>query len=435
MLIPHKIPEKEPTIRVGIVLPEDRQVQLTLHLEGKIKARMDGLERDLADMPLAIRTENDRLYINGIKDLPVCDTLELASKSKETRMRIFPVIAGRRFHWKKEIEVRLTHKLEIKIHEGMLLVINELPLEDYVASVATSEMSEKCPDTFLGVQTIVARSWMLANVEQKHIRLGFDVCNDDCCQRFQGTAKLTRKALKAANRTRGQVLLFDNTLCDARYSKSCGGVTERFENLWEGESLPYFQNRLDADAGVLPDLRDEKNLEKWVKTVPKTYCSHHFVPEKELTQYLGNVDEKGNYFRWQKTIDQQTLLENIHDKLALNALAILDLVPIKRGGSGRMLELRIDYLDDKGQRKARRIHKDYPVREVLHPEFLYSSACIIEKKPGREKYPDFHYTGAGWGHGAGMCQIGALGMALAGYDTDAILAHYYPGSALQSIYP
>jgi len=159
-----------------------------------------------------------------------------------------------------------------------------------------------------------------------------------------------------------------------------------------------------------------------------------FIPENELAKYLGKVDEKSKYFRWKKKISQKDLLQNINSKLGLEASAILDLLPLKRGGSGRMLELRIDYIDDQGKEKSCKVLKDYNAREVLHPEFLYTSACISKKSFQNNKHPDFIYTGAGWGHGAGLCQIGGLGMSLAGRSVEEILYHYYPGSELEQIY-
>ncbi|MBK7096084.1 MAG: SpoIID/LytB domain-containing protein [Saprospiraceae bacterium] len=164
------------------------------------------------------------------------------------------VIAGRGFHWAKKIDVKLAYRLIISVVNSNILLINELPLEEYLACVATSEMSSECPDTYIEAQSIVARSWMLANVEQKHVALGFDVCNDDCCQRFQGVNNLTEHSRKAARATRGKVLMYNNKIVDARYSKSCGGVMERFENLWENDPKDYMLNIPDAPGNIIVDL-------------------------------------------------------------------------------------------------------------------------------------------------------------------------------------
>lgn len=434
MLNSSKIPRSEPKIRVGIILPEDKQTKCRLEINAPIRIKCDNQYLKIETSELSFEIEQGNLVLHVAHSPVKCRNCTVIVPDPKQSIALFPVMAGRTFHWKKEIEVYLTHAIDIKVHDDYLVLINELPLEHYIACVATSEMSAECPESFLEAQTIVARSWMLANVEQKHVHLGFDVCNDDCCQRYQGSKNLTPYALNAAQNTRGQVLMFENNICDARYSKSCGGVTEKFEHLWEGEPLPYMVNQTDAFDLSLPDLTSEHDLINWLATIPKTFCSPHFVPKKELSRYLGKVDESGQYFRWEKKVTQEELLINFREKTGLPAKAIVDLVPLNRGGSGRILELRIDYLDQEENKKELIIHKDYQVRNFLHPEFLYSSACIIEKMEGPSTFPDFKYKGAGWGHGAGMCQIGALGMAFSGEDTRAILAHYYPGSTLQSIY-
>ena len=435
MLKSNHIPEKEPMIRVGLILPEDRQSGLRLHAPNPVQLHAEsGEARWVPAGECRIEVEGDELVIHASSFLFRGKKLSLESTNPGTSMIIGPVTAGRAFHWEKRIDVRVTHRLDITCDAGSLLVINELPLENYLACVATSEMSAACPDSFIEVQTIVARSWMLANVEQKHIRLGFDVCNDDCCQRYQGINDLSPKALETALRSRGKVLISEGRICDARYSKSCGGVTERFENLWEGKSLPYMVNQVDGKDIPLPDLTQESPFETWVHSVPDTFCSPHHIPENELAKYLGKVDEGGKYFRWKKTISQQELLRNVREKLCLDATAILDLIPRKRAGSGRMLELVILIQEPRGQVREISVYKDYEIRKVLDPAFLYSSACTIVKNQDAGTLPDFTYFGAGWGHGAGLCQIGALGMSLDGYSSESILTHYYPGTKLKKIY-
>jgi SpoIID/LytB domain protein len=330
----------------------------------------------------------------------------------------------------------LTGSLEIKNLDGNLILTNHLPLEEYLACVATSEMSSQCPDSYIEAQTIVARSWMLANVEQKHIDLGFDVCNDDCCQRFQGINNLTMQSRNAAKKTAGQVLMYDEKIVDARYSKSCGGIMEKFENLWENDPKPYMLNKSDAPVDFNVDLTDENQLKQWVDKVPVSFCSPHYIKEEELHKYLGNVDEQGKYFRWEIETTQEELVDNMKGKLGIDIELVLELTVLSRGGSGRILELQIDYIDSKDKSKILVIHKDYEVRRVLHKMFLYSSAISIEHiyEENRDIPAKFVFKGAGWGHGAGMCQIGGIGMSLAGYDADQIVMHYYSGSELRRIY-
>jgi peptidoglycan hydrolase-like amidase len=262
------------------------------------------------------------------------------------------------------------------------------------------------------------------------------VCNDDCCQRFQGVNNLNNNSLEIASKSRGKVLTYASSICDARYSKSCGGIMESFENLWEDKKLPYMQNLIDAKSMQMPNLKKEEHMLEWVNEKPKTFCSPHFIPEHNLSEYLGKVDEEAEYFRWKVKVSQKELVENINSKLNHEIKAVNALKVLKRGGSGRMLELRIDYLDKNDKQDSIIVYKDYDARDLLHPSFLYSSACIISPiHSDNSSYPDFEYQGAGWGHGAGMCQIGALGMALAGYKANEILEHYYPGSKMDVIYP
>jgi len=277
---------------------------------------------------------------------------------------------------------------------------------------------------------------MLANIEQKHVHLGFDVCNDDCCQRFQGVNHLSEYSKKATENTRGQVLLHQGKIVDARYSKSCGGIMEKFENLWENKPKAYMQNKSDAPEAFDIDLTQESQMNKWVHSSPKSFCSPYYIKEDDLHKYLGNVDEVGSYFRWKIQTTQEELVDNIRDKLNLDINFVNSLTPTKRAGSGRILELLIEYIDSKGLENSITIFKDYEVRRILHKMFLYSSALVIESVSiSNSPFPDrFIFYGAGWGHGAGMCQIGGIGMALAGYSTTSIVEHYYPSAHIKQIY-
>ncbi len=439
MLIPEVIPDKEPLLRVGIILPEDKQNSLSLKISDLHSTSIlinNSQTVSVSDNKIEISVNETGIELKGHRGVEPVTSLKFFQNSDTGYILVEPVIAGRGFHWAKYISVKLPYTLEIKIVDGSLVLINELPLESYLACVATSEMGAECPEAFIKAQTIIARSWMLANVEQKHIHLGFDVCNDDCCQRYHGINNLTDQSKEGALNTRGQVLIYNNEICDTRYSKSCGGVMEKFESLWENKPLSYMQNIPDAKENICVDLTKEQEMKKWVNSVPRTFCSPHYIPENQLKKYLGNVDEEGKYFRWTVETSRQELVENINEKLKLNAKTVLSLNPLKRAGSGRMLELEIRYIDSNDNPKSVIIEKDYEIRRVLHKMFLFSSAIIIEEvKPERSDYPEgFIFKGAGWGHGAGLCQIGALGMALNGYKTDEIVYHYYPGSKLKKIY-
>ncbi len=433
MLKPNTIPDEEPKIRVGIILPEDKQRSVVLDLSNSadciVKANDENLKFTGDEIQIEVKGDNISLGKNKYKNISI-------EQKEGDYITVKEVIAGRGFHWAKYIEVKLTGELEAKSLDDNLILINQLLLEDYLACVATSEMSSECPDSYIEAQTIVARSWMLANVEQKHVHLGFDVCNDDCCQRFQGINNLTDFAQRAAKNTKGQVLMFDDKIVDARYSKSCGGIMEKFENLWKNDPKPYMQNKSDAPVEFNVDLTKEQELRQWVIEVPESFCSPHYIKEEDLHKYLGNVDEEGHYFRWTVETTQKELVENIKEKLDIDIVAVQNLIPLKRAGSGRLLELKIEYLDSDSTSKSMIIYKDYEVRRVLHKMFLYSSAIDIEQRYDEdEEVPSkFIFKGAGWGHGAGLCQIGGIGMSLAGYSSEEIVKHYYPGSELKRIY-
>ena len=444
MLTPDRIPSSEPNIRVGIIIPEDdfheivvaipempnyflvndKSENLYLNAGDKVKFLQD------ADKTIAFINDK-KIDKKAMWKIVPNDDLEMGNK---VGLQVHGVVSGRTFHWKKNIDVFLSGLAEIKVIEDKLTLINELPIEEYLMCVATSEMGRECPRELIESQTIAARSWMLANVEQKHVPQGFDVCNDDCCQRYQGTTHLSPQSIEGAVATRGQVLMYKNQICDARYSKSCGGVMETFENLWEDTPVDYMQPIPDAknfENENLP-LDTEEKVENWLRSVPDTFCSPHAIPENELKKYLGSVDEEGSYFRWEFVYSQEEMTKLLNKKQALEADAIIDIIPVKRGKSGRLTEVKIVYTKA-GEQKSHNIKDQYFIREAFHESFLYSSAFVVEKE-GSEIPKEFKLIGGGWGHGAGYCQIGAVGMALKGYATDEILYHYFPGSVLEQIY-
>jgi SpoIID/LytB domain protein len=299
-------------------------------------------------------------------------------------------------------------------------------------------MGAECPPALIESQTIAARSWMLANIEQKHIQMGMDVCNDDCCQRYQGSSNLTTQSIAGARNTEGQVLLYKDKICDARYSKSCGGMTETFHTIWPGNDPEYLQNIADAPDGFVHSslpLSNEQKVIEWIDSIPATFCSSKTIPESTLKKYLGSVDEQGTYFRWQIEYSQKELCDLLNNKLNLAAKKVSELKPVNRGGSGRLSQLMITFLNSSNQAETFMLDSEYKIRQTFHKGFLYSSCFYIISEPDLEEYPaKFILKGAGWGHGVGYCQIGALGMALNGYSTEQIVAHYYPGSELRRIY-
>ncbi|RMF07176.1 MAG: SpoIID/LytB domain-containing protein [Candidatus Neomarinimicrobiota bacterium] len=426
------IPRTEPRIRVGLVLPEDHQT--TLHITfsppRSYQIRETGIP---VSESLSLTVEENRIRWEGASS----DRLtlrRLPSASVDTSLRLHPVRAGRGFHWEKHIPIEVTGDLILSVVEGGMLVVNELPLEDYLMSVATSEMGAECPTALLEAQTIVARSWLLAAAEQKHRRWDLDACNDDCCQRYQGRGHITPHSRRGVLNTYGQVLMVGDEICDARYSKSCGGMTERFENVWPGPAQSCFRALPDSATPPDPALRlsQEQDFQRWWTEAPPSFCSPSYIPEPDLPRYLGSVDEAGSYFRWTLTYSQEELCRLLRDQLGLNVDFVEELQPLKRGESGRLIRLAIRGVRE-GQPVRSVLESEYEIRRVLHRGFLYSSAFFVESTP--EQPPSrFTLHGAGWGHGVGLCQIGALGMALAGYSSQDILRHYYPGTELSTLY-
>ena len=264
----------------------------------------------------------------------------------------------------------------------------------------------------------------------------FDVCADDHCQRYQGITKATsEKVTQAVHATRGQILMDGDEICDARFSKCCGGATEEFQYCWENIKKPYLiavrdvaSSDTDADS-LLPDLTVEANAEKWIRTAPKAFCNT--ADMKILSEVLNDYDqETTDFYRWHVTYTQEQLQRLVTDRLKMDFGDIVDLIPLERGRSGRICRLKIV-----GTLRTFTIGKELEIRRTLSDTHLYSSAFVVDKEDIAEGVPQtFHITGAGWGHGVGLCQIGAAVMGAEGYGYDKILLHYYRGAEIKKIY-
>lgn len=415
MLTPNDIPKKEPIVRIGIILPTDSIKTLRCSFSDP---QCYEIETNTKIFP-SCKNKN-KLNIEVIDSHIIIPELSLKEKSiklipsilnENPSVKIDKVPAGRGFHWEKEIDLSYWGTIEFSCSKNNIMVINELPLENYLKCVATSEMSALCPEEFLKAQFIVARSWLLANIERKHVHLGFDICNDDCCQRYQGILNTTNKSNKISELTFGQVITFDDKICDARYSKSCGGVTENFENVWGGNKISYLSSIND---------RNSKGI---------SYCSTDIIPESSLKTYIGTIDEDGKYYRWIYTINDKDLIHSLKVNFSLDIKKVLEITPVKIGASGRIIKLKIVFLNIENGTQNIEINSEYEIRKNLSPSFLYSSAFTINKINN-----EFILEGKGWGHGVGLCQIGALGMAISKKSTTSILNHYYPGTKINTIY-
>lgn len=263
-----------------------------------------------------------------------------------------------------------------------------------------------------------------------HDHKNFDVCADDHCQRYQGiTRESTSTVAEAIRQTRGEVLMYDGEICDARFSKSCGGATELFENCWEERNVPYLESFSDSKSGQLPDLTQEDEAEKWILSQPDAFCAT--TDKHVLSQVLNGYDqETTDFYRWEVTYSQKELSDLIRKKSGIDFGEIIDLIPVRRGTSGRLVELKIV-----GSKTTLIIGKELEIRKMLSESHLYSSAFIIKKEGEEDGVPArFRLYGAGWGHGVGLCQIGAAMMAEKGYGYKEILEHYYRNTQLKKLY-
>jgi len=370
------------------------------------------------------------------------------------------VVIGIDFHWEQKQDQQFRGKLRLKLDENKrLIVINDVTVESYLTSVISSEMSATADIELLKAHAVISRSWLLSqakpwkrpraksepkieivNGEKQLIRwydqenhTEFDVCADDHCQRYQGITKAASAIVfEAIRATYGQVQTFDGQLCDARFSKSCGGMTESFDAAWAEETHPYLAVSYDGDEFPseygLP-LTDETKAEKWIRQSPQAFCNTN--DPKVLSKILPDFDRATqDFYRWRVTVSQPDLQELLLRKLGIEFGAIRKLEPVERAKSGRLVKLRIV-----AERETLVIGKELEIRRALSPSHLYSSAFVVETSSNGSGVPEsFTLIGAGWGHGVGLCQIGAALMAERGYDFKQILAHYYRGSQLQALY-
>lgn len=371
--------------------------------------------------------------------------------TSESTFTLSDVMIGVKFHWQRTEPQTFRGTLRLIVDEEKIVVINELCAEEYLKSVISSEMSATSSLELLKAHAVVSRSWLFRQMQRRRSNQGqgsffsiqrkdnefvrwydsedhilFDVCADDHCQRYQGiTREVSPTVAEAVEATKGLVLTSDGELCDARFSKCCGGITEQFSSCWEDTDFSYLQSTLDAEnGGDKPDLTKEEEAERWIKSAPVAYCNTHDV--HLLGQVLNGYDlETSDFYRWRVEYTPKELSALIKEKIGEDFGDIKALTPIERGPSGRLIKLKIE-----GVKKSLVIGKELEIRRVLSASHLYSSAFVVE----RDENGNFVFIGAGWGHGVGMCQIGAAVMAAEGRDYQSILAHYYIGAELSKKY-
>lgn len=360
------------------------------------------------------------------------------------------VVIGVNFHWQRKEEQSFKGELLFIVENGQVRAINRIDVEDYLVSVISSEMSATSSLEFLKAHAIVSRSWLYAQLCRKQkIEQGtlgwnndeelvrwyaredhtlFDFCADDHCQRYQGiTRAVNPEVARAVAETCGIVLKYDGEVCDARFSKCCGGVTERFSACWENVDYNYLQAFRDVDGCVpLPDLTTEAGAREWIESVPTSYCSTNDTAV--LSQILNGYDRETNdFYRWQVEYTVEELSSIVKERSGIDFGEIVDLQPVERAASGRIVRLRVV-----GSKRSMIVGKELEIRRWLSKSHLYSSAFVVDKIT-RGTYCSFVLKGAGWGHGVGLCQIGAAMMGENGAGYRLILEHYYQGASLEHV--
>ena len=381
-------------------------------------------------------------------------------QSADASFSLSGVTIGVNFHWERKETQTFLGTLRFVVESDKIVAINELPVEKYLESVISSEMSATSSLELLKAHAVISRSWLLAQMKKRRevaesgnnffsftkkedmlIRWYdredhtlFDVCADDHCQRYQGITKETSPHVaEAIRQTKGQILMDGDEICDARFSKCCGGITEEFQYCWEDTPKTYLTAVRDIALGVehtLPNLTNEEEAEKWIRFNPLAFCNTQ--DKKILSEVLNDYDQETvNFYRWKETLSQEKLQQLIADKLKMDLGAILDMKAVERGKSGRISKLQII-----GTEKIFTIGKELEIRRTLSDSHLLSSAFVVDKYDKDEQgVPQrFELIGAGWGHGVGLCQIGAAVMGEQGYHYDAILLHYYQGAEIKKLY-
>lgn len=398
-----------------------------------------------------VEIKEGKILFNG----DVYDEIIFHSSEKNAVFTLHDVVIGIGFHWERKEDQRFKGDLKFIIEDGKITAINTLSVEEYLKSVISSEMSATSSKELLKAHAVISRSWLLyqtykrEQIETSDLQyvsdtksgnewikwwdredhINFDVCADDHCQRYQGITRASQSlemVEDAVEETRGELLFSEGIICDARFSKCCGGIVEEFQNCWEPVSYPYLLKLYDGDPkdlSVIPDLTNESEAEKWIRTAPAAYCNTKDV--KILSQVLNNYDqETTDFYRWKVSYTFDEISALIRKRTGLELGEIKELIPRERGYSGRITKLEIT-----GTKDSIVIGKELLIRRALSESHLYSSAFVVDKTE-----TGFTLTGAGWGHGVGLCQIGAAVMAEKGFAYKNILSHYFPNSELKKEY-
>jgi len=442
--------KNEPKITAGIM---ERENEVAGHLDGYFRGDgfgpVSGRFSAKAELGMVVLSDETHREIFRSPLIRLTALEGTKARSGQT-FTLFNVTIGNRFHWERKEDQTFRGDLILRpCDDKTIVAINEIPIENYLTSVISSEMSGDAPVEFLKAHAILSRSWLLAvlggrkKTEETSIRTGkipekegeairwygqedhdlFDVCADDHCQRYQGIAKIvSQQAKEAVRETRGIVITYLDEICDARYSKVCGGITEDFDTAWDDKRVPYLKNISDASIFHQP-IKTEEEAAVWILSEPEAYCNTK--DERLLKNILPDLDRKTkDFFRWKVEYSRQELEEILREKSGFDFGTLKEIVPIRRGPSGRISRLKIV-----GSKRNMVVGKELEIRRWLSRSHLYSSAFVVAVEAGR-----FTFHGAGWGHGVGLCQIGAAVMATRGFSAEEILKHYFRGVEIKKIY-
>ncbi len=433
----------EPIIKVGIL---ENRTEVSGKFQGSFSIEGKKIEGEFF-----IKIFNEEIVLSdNVQKIFSGKEIICIPLNNESTFSLYDVVIGVNFHWeRKETQIFQGNLKFIIANNNTIIVINEISLEKYLASVISSEMNAKAPLELLKAHAITSRSWLAAMLKQKEetSNIGissqrnyeteneiirwydredhpfFDVCADDHCQRYQGITKIISSSVqKAIDETWGKFLVSENHICDARFSKCCGGISEAFENVWEFTSIPYLTSITDSPISYNL-ITTEEEVKQWILSNPVAYCNTQ--DKNILQQILPSFDrETKNFFRWKIEYEIEELSNLIKQKPGIDFGIISNLIPIQRGPSGRIIKLKIE-----GSKKTVVVGKELEIRRWLSKTHLYSSAFIVEKHNNK-----FIFHGAGWGHGVGLCQIGAAVMATQNFPAEKILQHYFRTAKIQKLY-
>jgi stage II sporulation protein D len=441
---------EEPVISVGII-ERAEQVHGVLNgfFELQNSVRLDGAFHVINESGRIILFDDEGVEVARAEKIR-CIPLNSATST------LCQVTIGIKFHWERKEDQIFEGNLFFLAHDdGTITVINEIGVESYLKSVISSEMSAEAPLELLKAHAITSRSWMVSMLERqkksktpsmpslrsqktkdeilqwydREDHTHYDVCADDHCQRYHGITKvISKSAAEAVSVTHGQFLVYNKEICDARFSKACGGRTELFEHAWEDTSIPYLQSVSDSVINHLPVV-NEDSAERWILSSPEVYCNT--ADGKILQHVLPSFDrDTTDFFRWKVEYQREQLEELLTKKSGIDFGTLMDIVPLKRGPSGRIYKLKII-----GSKQTRIVGKELEIRRWLSNSHLYSSALIVNIERDDHGIPKkFIFHGSGWGHGVGLCQIGAAVMAVQGFTAEDILNHYFSPAEILRLY-